>query len=335
MIRIFLRQPGLFALSYSLLICYFYFNLKILIPELLSKKKVFLFIGITILIYLIICIVVPWIIQQHFMPQPPFHPDHPFHEGSRFGFSGENRFRGQMKRPQDIMRKLNLYTQSTYFLIVFIISTGLKVVAQWYEAKQRLKEMENSRTQAELSFLKSQIHPHFLFNSLNSIYYLTLSKDDRAPQAIMFLSNFLRFVTTDSEKNYIPLEKEIKMLEEYMELQSLRSSEKIDLKFELKGDFNNQNIMPLTFIPFVENAFKYGISAHVDCFIHLKIELNNRVLCFNLENSIIPSQRDIAESSGVGLKNVKQRLELAYPGQYVLEIKNNHSVFSVYLKINL
>ncbi|OAV73728.1 Inner membrane protein ypdA [Bacteroidales bacterium Barb7] len=162
-----------------------------------------------------------------------------------------------------------------------------------------------------------------------------MSKDDKAPEAILSLSDFLRFVTTESDNNYIDLEKEIKMLEEYLNLQNLRVSEKFDLKFDLKGEFTSLKIMPLTFIPFVENAFKYGISAHIDCFIHLTIEAVNRTLMFTIANSIIQGQKDIIRSSGIGLENIKKRLELAYPGRYELEIKNNEHTYSVYLKIRL
>ncbi|MDR2626802.1 MAG: histidine kinase, partial [Dysgonamonadaceae bacterium] len=234
-----------------------------------------------------------------------------------------------------IMLRLGLYAPSTRFFIVFIASTGLKVITQWYDEKRRLKELENSKTEAELSFLKSQIHPHFLFNSLNSIYYLALSKDDKAPEAILSLSNFLRFVTIESDKSFIPLEKELNMLREYLDLQSLRASEKFDLQFDLQGDLNQLNIMPLTFIPFVENAFKYGISAHVDCFIHLNIKIEKEILEFTISNAIMQGEKNIVRSSGIGLDNIRKRLELAYPGHYLLDIKSDDRIFSVYLKINL
>jgi sensor histidine kinase YesM len=258
----------------------------------------------------------------------------PFPERQPF-FPPDENFRLRMENPHAIMRKLGLYSHSTHFLIVFIISTGLKVITQWYEEKQRLKELESSKVEAELSFLKSQIHPHFLFNSLNSIYYLALSKDDNAPKAILSLSDFLRFVTTGSDKNFIPLTEEIKMLKEYLNLQSLRASEKFDLRFDLQGDFSQLRIMPLTFIPFVENAFKYGISAHVDCFIHLNIHVDKEVLNFTIGNSIVQGEKHIIRSSGIGLENIRKRLELAYPERYSLEIKNDADAYSVCLKINL
>lgn len=307
-------HPTLFIASNLFLISYFYCNLNVFVPSFLSKKKIIVFFGITfacILLYFIF----PWIFHSFFFSEQPVKPDRPM--------------------PDNMMKRLGIYTRTTHFLLVFIVSTGIKVITQWYEEKRRLKELENSKVEAELSFLKSQIHPHFLFNSLNSIYYLALSKDDKAPKAILSLSDFLRFVTVESDKNLIPLEKEIKMLSEYLNLQSLRTSEKFDLQVEMKGDFTSSEIMPLTFIPFVENAFKYGISAHIDCFIHLSIGIEKGVLEFTIKNSIFQVQKDIVNSSGIGLENIKKRLELAYPERHTLDIKSDSEVYSVFLKINL
>ncbi|KAA6302550.1 MAG: Sensor histidine kinase YehU [Candidatus Ordinivivax streblomastigis] len=310
------RHPMFFLASNLFLISYFYFNLTVFVPCFLSKKKIILFFGIT-LACVSLFFILPWIFRSYFSPErPPFRPDN-------------------MPFPNDMMKRLGIYTRSTHFLLVFIVSTGIKVISQWYEEKNRLKEMESSKVEAELSFLKSQIHPHFLFNSLNSIYYLALSKDDKAPKAILSLSDFLRFVTVESDKNLISLEKEIKMLNEYLNLQSLRTSEKFDLQVNMQGDFSSQEIMPLVFIPFVENAFKYGISAHVDCFVHLNIEIEKGILEFSIKNSIFQGQKEIVSSSSIGLENIKKRLELSYSDRYTLDIKSDRQVYSVFLKMNL
>jgi LytS/YehU family sensor histidine kinase len=322
-----------FILNCLFLIAYFYFNLNVLVPCFLSKKKTVIYIAITLIFYCILCFAVPWIIRSLLQPSFPAS-GMPFPE--RHGlFPPPGDFPRHNVDPHRIMLRLGLYAPSTRFFIVFIVSTGLKVITQWYDEKRRLKELENSKTAAELSFLKSQIHPHFLFNSLNSIYYLALSKDDNAPKAILSLSNFLRFVTIESDKSFIPLEKELNMLSEYLNLQSLRASEKFDLQFTIQGDFNSLHIMPLTFIPFVENAFKYGISAHIECFIHLYIKIENKTLEFTISNSINQGEKNIIRSSGIGLENIRKRLELAYPEHYRLDMSNDSRIFSVYLKINL
>jgi len=297
----------------------------------LSKKKIISFLGITVAVYILFCFVIPWIFHPYFIAEPPFFKQDMM-PPRRPDFLPQDDYR---MNPFDFIRHFGSYSRSSQFLAVFIFSTGQKAVSQWYAEKQRLQELENSMVQAELSFLKSQIHPHFLFNSLNSIYYLALSKDDKAPEAILSLSDFLRFVTTESDNSRIPLEKEVKMLEEYIHLQSLRASEKFELQFHRKGDFSSLQIMPLSFIPFVENAFKYGISAHTDCFIHLNVEVEHDVLVFTIANSIPSIQKITADSSGIGLENIKKRLELAYPERYVLNLQYDRLCFNVYLKIEL
>ena len=331
--------PWLLAVSYLFLAAYFYFNVHVLVLNFLSKKKLLLFLGITVIAYFIYCFAIPWLFRHFFMPEPPFHPGM-----MPEGFKAQPPFRPEMMpRPRpggspsglsEVIRHLGVYSRSSQFLIVFIVGTGIKALTQWYAEKQRLQELEKSMIQAELSFLKSQIHPHFLFNSLNSIYYLALSKDDKAPEAIMSLSDFLRFVTTESDNSSIPLEKEVKMLEEYIHLQSLRASEKFDLKFNVVGDLRKCSIMPLTFIPFVENAFKYGISAHTDCFIHISVKIQNGTLEFTCDNSIVTGINHYKHSEGVGLENIRKRLELTYPERHSLTIASDSQAFHVYLLID-
>jgi hypothetical protein len=322
--------PWFAAVNYAFLAVYFYSNVHVFVPRLLSGKRIALFLGISVAAYLFFCFAVPLVFRQFF--EPPFRLEM---MPLRPGFPPPD---GDAASPFNLLmlfRRLGIYTHSSQFLVVFIVSTGLKAISQWYAEKQRLQELENSMVQAELSFLKSQIHPHFLFNCLNSIYYLALSKNDRAPEAILSLSDFLRFVTTESNQSRIPMEKEIKMLEEYIHLQSLRASEKFELKFRLNGDFRNRTIMPLTFVPFVENAFKYGISAYMNCFIHIDVALENRRLKFTCDNSIIPSLKDSGASTGVGLENIRKRLGLAYAGRHSLDIGADSRAFRVTLQIDL
>ncbi|MDR1338629.1 MAG: sensor histidine kinase [Prevotellaceae bacterium] len=315
--------PWLLIMSYLFLAVYFYFNGHVFVPHFLSKKRTALFLGFTLAAYALFCFVIPAIFHHFFISELPFHPGHPDFQLQ----DGE--------RMMPFFKRYGMYSRSSQFLIVFIVSTGLKAGSQWYSEKRRLQELENSMVQAELSFLKSQIHPHFLFNCLNSIYYLALSGDRKAPEVILSLSGFLRFVTVESNHNRIPLEKEVKMMEEYIHLQSLRASEKFELRFRLKGDFREWTIMPLTFVPFVENAFKYGISAHVNCFIHICVEIENGLLEFACDNSIVSGISSRNLSSGVGLENIRKRLELAYPGRHSLAIVVDSSAFHVKLQIRL
>jgi sensor histidine kinase YesM len=311
------------VINYLFLIVYFYCNSYIFVRRFLSMKKIALFLGISIVAYFLFCFAVPWILRTFMMPP--------------FGF--EIRFpRPVFPKAHDasfIFRNLGIYAHSSQFLVIFIISTGLTVISQWYAEKQRLQELETSMVQAELSFLKSQIHPHFLFNSLNNIYYLALSKDDKAPESILSLSEFLRFVTAESDRSRIPMEKEVRMLEKYIHLQSLRASEKFELKFRMTGNFRDCTIMPLTFVPFVENAFKYGISSHTQCFIHIFVAHENGRLTFSCDNSIVAALKDRHSSTGIGLENIRKRLELAYSGKHSLDIKADSQAFRVKLQIDL
>ena len=339
------RDPLFFIINLMLLITFFYLNMYLFVPRLLSRKKIVAYISVSLLFLVMTCFVLPWSVRtlHGFSSQDrPFPSEFIDQKEIVISDSLPQNFRSHSPRnfpprlqPHQMMQRLSFYTHFIHFLIIFIISTGLKVIEQLYREKQKLQELEKSRIQAELSFLKSQIHPHFLFNSLNSIYYLSLSKDDKAPKTILSLSDFLRFVFIESESDLIPMEKEIRMLDEYLELQSLRTSEKFELQYIKEGYFNGYPIMPLIFIPFIENAFKYGISAHNNCFINIRINVNNGKLIFTCDNSIVSAAKDDARSSGIGLENIRKRLELMYSGRYLLEISEDNLAFHVKLQINI
>ena len=328
------QNEFIFFLSNALLLMgYFYLNLIILVPHLLLNKKVIAFIGVSLLFFFLFCFVLPSQIH-HFSgslrpPSMPF-PKRPFDAHHQQDLTFMNEMIGRLR-----MFNMRLHNPTFHFLLIFIISTGLKVLTQLFQEQQQSLELEKSRVQAELSFLKSQIHPHFLFNSLNNIYFMTLSKDDKAPKTVLSLSNFLRFLITESDSSLISMEKEIRMLDEYLELQGLRTTEKFELIYIKEGDFEKYSIMPLTFIAFVENAFKYGMSTHSNCFIHIKIKMDNGIMTFSCDNSIMSTVKDRSRSSGVGLENIKKRLELAYPDRYSLKIGEYDSAFHVKLIINI
>ncbi|MDR1356420.1 MAG: sensor histidine kinase [Tannerellaceae bacterium] len=322
-----------FIANILLLVGYFYLNMNVLVPRLLSKKKVAAYLGVTLLCFFLICFAMPSLVQPlHGFDRPPEMP-FPRRPLDLFPPQGAPLRQGMISRWQ--LYGMRMHNPTIQFLFVFIISAGLKVLTQWYREQQQLMEMEKSKIEAELSFLKTQMHPHFLFNCLNSIYYMTLSKDDKAPKTVLSLADFLRFVITESDSSLIPVEKEINMLKEYLNLQRLRISEKFELSFEGEGDFGEYSIMPLTFIPFVENAFKYGISAHSNCFIHINIRMENGMLAFACDNSVMPAVKDRARSSGVGLENIKKRLALAYPQRHSLEISEDSLAFHVKLQIRI
>jgi len=328
------KESLYFICDALLLMGYFYLNLYILIPRLLLNKKIIAYIGVSLLFFSFFSFALPSLMHNYFGP-PVRPPNMPFPQGS-FGVNSSQ----ESSLMYEIISRLRMYNMrlhnpTFHFLLIFIISTVIKILTQLYSEQQQSLELEKSRVQAELSFLKSQIHPHFLFNCLNNIYFMTLSKDDKTPKTVLSLSNFLRFVITESDSSFISMTKEISMLDEYLDLQGLRTTEKFELQYIKEGDFSTHSIMPLTFIPFVENAFKYGISTHINCFIHIKIIMDNGTLTFLCNNSITPNVKDSFRSSGVGLENIKKRLELAYPNHYSLKISEENSAFHVKLKIDI
>ncbi len=193
---------------------------------------------------------------------------------------------------------------------------------------------ESEKAKAELAFLKSQINPHFLFNTLYSIYYLTLKKSDDAPEAVMKLSDIMRFVLTETQSDFVPLQKEIEYIEKYIDLQKLRISEKTKVNYTLEGDLSSLQIAPLILIPFVENAFKYGVSSCVNTSINLTIQIVDNKMDFKLSNKKIESDSE-TESSQIGIDNVQQRLRLIYPQKHNLSINDEEEYYSVTLSIDL
>ena len=233
-----------------------------------------------------------------------------------------------------------LKKQYGHFIFLFstlIISTILKITKEWLLQQAVQKELENKNLQSELSFLKSQINPHFLFNTLNSIYALTLKKSDSAPEIVLRLSEMMRYMLYKSNEKKVPLAQEIQYIKNYLALEKTRYGEKARIEFECAGDSpENYSIAPLLFITFFENSFKHGLSqsitqGFVECLLY--IEDNN--LDFTIQNSKTTEKDEGYFQGGIGLANVKRRLELIYPNKYELDIHETKDIYLVNLKIDL
>lgn len=222
----------------------------------------------------------------------------------------------------------------TLYLIAYLFTTGLLHMARgWFQ----LQEIETERNRAELKALRSQINPHFLFNSLNSIYSLARKESKEVPEKIVQLSDLLRHIIYDSDQDFIPLEKELEMIRNYIALQNLRTGKKNKIELELRGDVAGKKIAPMIILPFVENSFKHGLKGVIEnAFVHIKIEIEKNELQLNIVNSkgsaIEPSK---IHKGGIGIENVKKRLELMYPARYNLQIKENEDTFEVNLKLEI
>ena len=235
----------------------------------------------------------------------------------------------------------NRFKQRVYDNVIphfLLVSTGaaFKLLIDYARAQRRLGEMAREKAETELNFLKSQINPHFLFNSLNSIYFLIEKKNTDARQALLQFSDMLRYQLYDCNAGAIAIEKEVRFLQDYIRLQQLRKDQHYDVALEVGSDVNGFSITPLLLVPLVENAFKH-ISHHHDArnFVLVALTRLNGTFTFTVENSKDDQQRTTEPAGGIGLANVKRRLELLYPGKYELSIHNSEKNFKVALHIHL
>ena len=223
---------------------------------------------------------------------------------------------------------------SAFTSIIFVfLSTVLRFTVDWFLNERVQRDLENQRLTAELSFLKSQINPHFLFNSLNSIYSLAYQKSDTTPEAILKLSEIMRYMLYECNDNKVELTKELQYLQNYIDLQKIRFGNKAFINFEVNGEVTDQSIVPLLLISFIENAFKHGVANDPISPILLKINLSDGRLYFFVQNKKHTHNRDA--SGGIGLINVKRRLDLLYPNKYNLEIRDEADTYTVQLSLVL
>ena len=221
-------------------------------------------------------------------------------------------------------------------LISFVGSTLIELTHFANKKEKAAISIEKEKLDTEIKFLKSQINPHFLFNVLNNIYSLTITKSDKAPDNVMRLSELLRYMLYDSNDGKVPLKKEIDYLENYISLASLKDSRGLNVKVDLDKSRAGLKVAPLLFIPFVENAFKHSkIEDLKNGFINICLKTSNDHLAFSIENSIPDVVFKKDKLGGIGLTNTKQRLELLYPNKHELKISENGNVYSVYLKLDL
>jgi hypothetical protein len=226
------------------------------------------------------------------------------------------------------------YISTSVFLVFF--SLGLRVLERQSEMEKMQKETEKERLNSELAFLKNQISPHFFFNTLNNIYSLISINAEDSQKAVLKLSKLMRYLLYESEQGNTKLGSEIDFMINYIDLMKLRMSEKVTLKVSFPDSYEDKNIPPLLFVPFVENCFKHGISYRDKSFIDITMKIKGNTLSFICINSVPKLKREKEEMhSGIGLENVKKRLDLLFPGKYDLAINSSEQEFEVRLMINL
>jgi len=226
-----------------------------------------------------------------------------------------------------------------YFVgFAIVVSTAAKLIKKAVRQRLQLQEAESKQLQTELDLLKAQINPHFLFNTLNNLFGMARNQDSATAEGISRLSHLMRYMIHDSQVDRIDLDKEVAQVRRIIELQKLRFSadDDIDIDFLVVGKTDEIQIPPMVLIPFVENAFKHGISLDDPSFVHIVLKAQAERLDFSVKNSAHGPRSEYTESkAGLGLSNVRRRLELLYPGRHTLKILNTEKVFEVSLSIEL
>lgn len=309
------------AIIYVLL---FYLNYFWLIPYLLFKNQkvqyYLIIISIVIAFFFANMAVNSYIIQRH---------ENARQEEAFMKIAQEYR----LPRPS---RKYELFNYLFTCTLICGFSLGLRMSEKYRENEKRRKELEKESLNSELAFLKNQISPHFFFNTLNNIYSLIQINTEDAQNSVLKLSKLMRYLLYESEHGDTPLNREIDFMNNYIDLMRLRLSNKVSLSVSLPESTGNQTIPPLLFIPFIENAFKHGISYQGNSFISIEMRLTQSSLTFNCINSLAENGEAIKiGESGIGLENAKKRLALLFPGHYNLLISRRNSTFEISLNIDL
>lgn len=287
-----------------------YFNINYLFPKYLKGKSIQVYIS-----YLILTALLLTPIKGAFLYI--LHYDSPISQ-------------------RQILRKLH-----STFLFSFMIAgatTIFKILLEWIKYQREKKKLEKEKMQSELKFLRSQINPHFLFNTLNNVYSLALVKSDKTPEIILKLSEILRYMLYECNIPKVKLNNEIKYIENYLALEKLRQREDVKIDLVIEGNTDNIEIAPLLFTPFLENAFKHGINKVIsNASVNIFLKVNENEVYFMVENSKpeFTTEDFKKKQGGIGLANVKKRLKILYPKNYKLDIENTKKTYKIELFLNL
>ncbi|MEL6925458.1 MAG: histidine kinase, partial [Bacteroidota bacterium] len=289
-----------------------YYALYFLLPRLLLPRKYRTFV-----LWFVVGLIVTGLINRaisYYVVYPMFYPDA---VGSGFW-------------------RIKIFFEMTAIVNIAALAVAIKLLQHWYHNEQSRKQLAQQKLEAELKLLKSQVHPHFLFNTLNNLYALTLENSKAAPDTVLKLSALLNYMLYECNVPLVPLEKELDYIRDYITLEQLRYGERLDLSFDISGDTRGKYIAPLLLIPFIENSFKHGASQESrQPWVHLNLWVHRETLHMQLENSLPKGEKETADyTKGIGLKNVKRRLDLLYRDRHELNIREEDS-YLVVLKLDL
>lgn len=225
-------------------------------------------------------------------------------------------------------------SKATRFTTVVLATSGIKILKDAYLTQQINQKIEKDKLENELKFLKSQINPHFFFNTLNNLYALVKQKSDLAPELILKLSGLMRYILYETDQKFSLLSKEVEALEDYIELEKLRFGDELNVNFKIEGSIQHQVIAPVLLIPIVENSFKHGAKSGVaEKWIKIALTIKSDLLEFVVENSL--QNIEEVQSGGIGLENIQRRLELIYMDHYQFKTEKKEKRFTTLVKIDL
>lgn len=230
--------------------------------------------------------------------------------------------------------RFDIYNYMFTSILIAGFSLGLRMSVKYNENEKKRKELEKEKLSSELALLKNQVSPHFFFNTLNNIYSLIEINTKEAQNAVLHLSKLMRYLLYESEKGDTKLSSEIAFMKNYIDLMKLRISDKVKLSYTFPEEYKDFPFPPLIYIPFVENAFKHGVSYREKSFIEINFTISGNELIFLCRNSVAAKKEENTES-GIGLENARKRLRLIFPETHLLEISQNNQVFEVSLKIQI
>ena len=306
------ESPVIDLMRISLGIIVYYINYLFLIPRIFFKKKVFVYAISAFTLAVLGGILINTLESLEFFEV--FHDKDYFNERRRHGDSD----------PVGVV----------VYMMLIIIGAIIRTYSEWSKNEEYKREIENQKNISELTALKNQINPHFLFNSLNSICSLAVKKSDETEEAIIMLSELMRYMLYETKDSLVLLEKEIAYIENYVNLQKMRLANKESVTLNITGSIADQKIPPLLLISFIENAFKYGVDIHGDSNVAITIDAKGNTIVFKCVNRISSKQKD-DKNSGIGLENTRKRLELLYPDNHTLSIEEKLDYFIVNLSLNL
>jgi two-component system LytT family sensor kinase len=293
----------------------FYINYTLLIPILVKQKKKYGLYMVSIFMLIAIMVIIKTIVASL---------------NSDFFLMYQHEDTGKIE-----YLELTKYVVFAIFVSGFfvVVSALLKFAIDWFGSERIQRDLVSEKRDMELQFLKSQLNPHFLFNSLNNIYSLAYQKSDKTADAILKLSEIMRYMIYESNDSWVSLSKEIDYVQSYIELQKLRFKDGAAVELTLNGEIDDQQVVPLILISFVENAFKHGVANDPKDPIRINIIANQKILHFSVTNKKNKYNKDIM--GGVGLNNVERRLQLLYPERYKLNIVNSATHYTTELMLDI